>query len=87
MRSLRLIVTAWSEVLVLPEQGQVVFKSLGVKLGVTGDYLHLPVLVRVRLIKLIIEVILSHPQQKLIRVYTEEGLLFLNFPPASPNNI
>ena len=73
--------TDWSEVLVLPEQGQVVFKSLGVKLGVTGDYLHLPVLVRVRLIKLIIEVILSHPQQKLIRVYAEEGLLFLNFPP------
>ena len=64
--------TDWSEVLVLPEQGQVVFKSLGVKLGVTRDYLHLPVLVRVRLVKLIIEVILSHPQQQLIRVYAEK---------------
>ena len=63
------IVTDWSEVLVLPEQGQVVLKSLGVKLGVTRDYLHLPVLVRVRLIKLIIEVILSHPQEQLVRVH------------------
>lgn len=64
--------TEWSEVLVLPEQGQVVLKSLGVKLGVTRDYLHLPVLVGVRLIKLIIEVILSHPQQQLVRIYTEK---------------
>ena len=75
LESLRLIVTDWSEVLVLPEQGQVVFKSLGVKLGVTRDYLNLPVLVRVRLIKLIIEVILSHPQQQLIRVYAEKNIM------------
>ena len=61
-----------------PQQREVVLEGLGIELGVARHDLHLAVLERVGLEVLVIQVVLAHPQQQLVRIHAERGEIVLH---------